>query len=60
LIDKQATAPKAVGEPPEVQMFKLPAAAEDRGALVMKLRNTPAAYQRRVGMAKAKPLGTKT
>ncbi|HST04091.1 MAG TPA: 16S rRNA (guanine(527)-N(7))-methyltransferase RsmG [Chloroflexia bacterium] len=47
------------GGPPDTQTFRLPGEDEDRFVVVVtKLRNTPAAYPRRVGVAKAKPLGT--
>jgi 16S rRNA (guanine527-N7)-methyltransferase len=47
------------GAPPDTQTFRLPTEDEDRFVVVIKkLRNTPAAYPRRVGLAKAKPLGS--
>ena len=47
------------GGPPDAQAFRLPGEEDDRFVVVIKkLRNTPAAYPRRVGVAKAKPLGS--
>lgn len=59
LIEGRRAAFVLGGSLPEVQTFRLPGEEEDRFVVVIKkLRNTPAAYPRRVGVAKAKPLGS--
>jgi 16S rRNA (guanine527-N7)-methyltransferase len=43
----------------DAQTFRLPGEAEDRSVVVIKkVRNTPSMYPRRVGLAKARPLGS--
>ena len=59
LIEGKRAAFVLGGGPPDAQTFRLPGEEEDRFVVVIKkLRNTPAAYPRRVGVAKAKPLGS--
>ncbi len=59
LIEGKRAAFVLGGGPPDAQTFRLPGEEDDRFVVVvMKLRNTPAAYPRRVGAAKAKPLGS--
>jgi 16S rRNA (guanine527-N7)-methyltransferase len=59
LIEGKRAAFVLGGGPPEVQTFRLAGEDEDRSVvMIKKLRNTPAAYPRRVGVAKAKPLGS--